>query len=63
MAIRIATSVALDNAYLMKSLLAMDIVFKKAGFNDAAKLGVLSQAMMTLTGLAQLEMYIGAGTY
>lgn len=50
------------NADLRKRLQFMDIVFKKAVLNDAAKFGLLMQEVMNILELDQLQMYRGAGT-
>lgn len=45
------------NDDLVKYPQSMDSVFKKAGFNDAAKYGLLRQAVILIPDLAQFVTY------
>lgn len=57
------TSAMLNNGGFVKLLQSMESALKTAGFNDAAKFGLLRQAVMLIPDLAQFSIYRGASTY
>ena len=58
-----ATSATLDKQDLLVSLRNLDRLYERAGFNDAAKFGVLRNAVVRHPDLAQFAAYRGALTY
>lgn len=55
-AIRYATSAALHNEDLAKSLPSMDAKLKMEGFNDAGNLGLLRQSVILIPDLTQFAI-------
>ena len=53
----------LDSKDLLGSLRTMERLFDEAGFNDAAKFGMLRSAVMDHLYLAQFAIYRGANSY
>ena len=58
-----ATSATLDKQDLLVSLRNLDRLYERAGFNDAAKFGVLRNAVVRHPDLAQFAAYRGALKY
>ena len=58
-----AFSGALDQDDLLTSMRDLDRLYDRAGFNDAAKFGVLRNCVVGIPELAQFAAYRGVSTY
>lgn len=63
MEIREATDATLDAGNLMESMLKLDSMYYRAGFNEEAKFGFLRVATMKIPQVATFAMYPGVSLY
>lgn len=58
-----AMSATLDSRKLTNSMNAMDVLFKKAEFNEKAKFGLLRTTVMRVSELCSSTMYHSLSSY